>query len=144
MRVLKGFVILGGVLLLAGFGILLYRVIERGWTPTRAIPTLTNALDPAIFTLPADGRITAMTSWGSGIALLVETGQGNQEILGIDAQGVLKRHLRFQQGSMQSRSDLSGAVQTGSMQSRSAQSGPVQSSPVQPGSETGVRIPNPR
>ncbi|MBF0152761.1 MAG: hypothetical protein HQL64_03350 [Magnetococcales bacterium] len=96
MRVLKGFVILGGVLLLAGFAILLYRVIERGWNSPRSPSPLTESSPPSPLALPPGGRITALTSWGNGIALLVESGQGEQEIWGIDAQGTLKRQLRFQ------------------------------------------------
>ncbi|MBF0177158.1 MAG: hypothetical protein HQL63_09985, partial [Magnetococcales bacterium] len=45
------------------------------------------------------GKITALTSWGNGIALLIESVQGSQEIWGIDSQGVVKRRLRVQPGS---------------------------------------------
>ncbi|MBF0426392.1 MAG: hypothetical protein HQL66_11310 [Magnetococcales bacterium] len=98
MRILKGFVILGAVLILVGFVLVLQRAGARGWgesTRSATAPLATGVSPSSQLPLPAGGRITHLTSWGSGIALLVDDGQGGQEILGIDTQGTVQKRLHF-------------------------------------------------
>ncbi|MBF0165244.1 MAG: hypothetical protein HQL97_12345 [Magnetococcales bacterium] len=98
MRALKFFVIFGAVLLLAGLGALIIRLIERGSTGVTSPAPVESAM-PVVgeenIPLPAGARLVQMNGLdSSGVAVLVELPRGaGHQLLFFSPQGKLKRRV---------------------------------------------------
>ncbi|MBF0172145.1 MAG: hypothetical protein HQL83_01740 [Magnetococcales bacterium] len=86
MHVLKGIVILGGVLLVAGSILLFMRVSQH--TPATAQP-----IAPTTLTLARGNRVQNILTTSQGLALWAGDANGNAELLFLDANGNLRKHL---------------------------------------------------
>ena len=84
MRALKFAVIAMGVLLVAGFAVLVFGFVQL-MAPSSAVsdrPIAELPLDR--LNLPASSRIVSLTALGGGLLVLVETADGDQRLLTVN------------------------------------------------------------
>ncbi|MBF0417995.1 MAG: hypothetical protein HQL86_07085 [Magnetococcales bacterium] len=98
MRVVKFFVIFGAVLLLAGLGALIVKLVERGTTgttPTTPVETTVSVIQEENIPLPGGARLLQMNGLdSSGVAVLVELpNRTGHQLLFFSPQGKLKRRI---------------------------------------------------
>ncbi|MBF0160559.1 MAG: hypothetical protein HQL58_13680 [Magnetococcales bacterium] len=92
MKILKGMVILGALLLLAGFVLLLQRAAGFGDTPK------SNTVTFQPVDMPISGHINTIIPLNSGGLVALVDGVGEheqQELLFFDRKGVLERQIRL-------------------------------------------------
>ncbi|MBF0621792.1 MAG: hypothetical protein HQL54_07675 [Magnetococcales bacterium] len=90
MRFLKFGVILGGILLLVGFGLLFKRMMSIEIETDK--PSKGLSADTPL-ELPVSGKVISVTPHSYGSMVLVETGGGRQDLLIIKKNGEVSRHL---------------------------------------------------
>lgn len=81
MRLLKFFVILGGIALLAGYALLFQRYFDQPKAAPAPVAVAVTALE-----LPVGSRVTALSPHGEGTALLID-GNAGQELILLDKKG---------------------------------------------------------
>jgi hypothetical protein len=94
MRLLKLFVILGGIVLIVGSGILFTRMYEKFHGPAKEKPGPENRETHIV--LPADGKILSSSSMGDGVALLVALPSGGGQLLLVNQDGRLWRRVHLE------------------------------------------------
>lgn len=92
MRLLKFFVVLGAVVLLAGFVLLVVKLFMKspGSEPVRS-----QLVEETAITLGSGGRVRSMAPLGAGLALLVDLPDGKEVLLLLNRQGRLQRRVRL-------------------------------------------------
>jgi hypothetical protein len=96
MRLLKIFVILGGIALVVGTGILFTRMYERFNAPSKSKTTGKNP--ETHISLPMEGEIISTSPMGSGVALLVKLPSGGGELLLVNQNGELWHRVYLDRG----------------------------------------------
>lgn len=91
MRVIKFFVIAGAMLILAGLGLLTFKMFERSAQAPRNEPETVVEENIA---MPPGGRVSHLAGMDSGgVATLVKLPNGGGQLLFFSSQGRLKRRV---------------------------------------------------
>lgn len=93
MRLVKLFVIVGGIVLVVGSGILFTRLYEKLHGSSHHDSA--SSQDGVAIPFPADGKVVSATAMGSGVALLVSRPSGAAQLLIIKENGWLWRRVHL-------------------------------------------------
>jgi hypothetical protein len=94
MRLLKAFVIIGGLVLVVGTGVLFTRMYEKFNAPSEKLSK--KAGRERHITIPADGEILSSSPVGEGVAVLVKRSAGGGQLLFVNRDGQLWRRIHLE------------------------------------------------